>query len=37
LQREGVEKFAQPFDHLLATLEEKRQALAATVAAEAAG
>ncbi|MFQ5349767.1 MAG: transaldolase [Thermoanaerobaculia bacterium] len=37
LQREGVEKFAQPFDRLLATLEEKRSALAATAAAETAG
>ncbi len=35
LQREGVEKFAVPFDRLLATLEEKRAALAAT--AETAG
>ena len=32
LQREGVEKFAVPFDQLLATLEEKRAALAATAA-----
>ena len=37
LQRQGVEKFAQPFDRLLATLEEKRAALAVTAAAEAAG
>lgn len=36
-QREGVEKFAEPFDRLLATLEKKRAALAATVAAETAG
>ncbi len=36
LQSEGVEKFAQPFDRLLATLEEKRRALQA-VAAEPAG
>ena len=35
LQREGVEKFAVPFDRLLTTLEEKRAALAA--AAETAG
>ena len=28
LQEEGIEKFAQPFDDLLATIEEKRQALA---------
>ena len=37
LQREGVEKFAEPFDRLLATLEEKRAALAAIAAAETAG
>ena len=37
LQREGVEKFARPFDSLLETLEEKRATLAATAAAEAAG
>lgn len=37
LQREGVEKFAGPFDQLLATLEEKRAALAAAAAAETAG
>ena len=29
LQREGVEKFVQPFDQLLETLERKRQSLAA--------
>jgi transaldolase/glucose-6-phosphate isomerase len=28
LQEEGIEKFAQPFDELLATIDEKRQALA---------
>ena len=37
LQREGVEKFAQPFDRLLATLEEKRAALTATATADSAG
>ena len=37
LQREGVEKFAQPFDRLLATLEEKRALLAASAAANTAG
>lgn len=36
-QREGVEKFAEPFDRLLATLEEKRAALAAALAAETTG
>ncbi len=36
-QREGVEKFAEPFDRLLATLEEKRAALAAAVVAEESG
>jgi len=30
LQREGIEKFSQPFEKLLATLESKRSALAAT-------
>lgn len=34
LQREGVEKFAEPFDRLLATLEEKRAALATASAAD---
>ena len=28
LQEEGIDKFVQPFDDLLATIEEKRQALA---------
>lgn len=28
LQEEGIDKFVQPFDKLLATIEEKRQALA---------
>ena len=37
LQSEGVQKFAEPFDRLLASLEEKRAALAAAVAAEPAG
>ena len=37
LQREGVEKFAVPFDRLLATLEEKRLALAAGAAAKPVG
>ncbi len=36
LQREGVRKFAEPFDRLLATLEDKRRSVA-TAAAEAAG
>jgi transaldolase len=34
LQQEGVEKFAQPFDKLLATLDDKRQQMLAAVAAE---
>jgi transaldolase len=29
LQREGIEKFSQPFEKLLTTLESKRSALAA--------
>jgi len=29
LQEEGIDKFVQPFDDLLATIDEKRQALAA--------
>ena len=37
LQREGVEKFAQPFDRLVATLEAKREALVATAQADAVG
>ena len=35
LQSEGVEKFSQPFDRLLATLEEKRQSLASVPAGHA--
>ena len=34
LQREGIEKFSQPFDQLLETLEQKRSVLEA---AESAG
>ena len=37
LQREGVDKFAQPFDRLLATLGDKRRALEAATATETAG
>ena len=36
LQAEGVDKFAQPFDRLLATLEDKQRSLR-SVAAESAG
>lgn len=32
LQRQGLEKFAEPFDRLLATLAEKRRALASVAA-----
>ncbi len=37
LQREGVEKFATPFDSLLATLERKRATLAGAAAAKTVG
>jgi transaldolase len=33
LQQEGVEKFAEPFDRLLETLDRKRAALLAAAAA----
>ncbi len=37
LQREGLAKFAEPFDSLLSTLTEKRTALATAVTADTAG